>query len=285
VKKFRKFLPDIFEARTPGEGNQENATNTLQRKDAIERQSIMNNDNPLSPQTSLLDPKQQGRSRVKIAVFSVLAVHVAGLTALLLTQGCKREELPPEVEPQPDVPMLDSNALYYTETNPPIDLATPPLGQDPYSTPYVPPTQPVPPSMPAPSGSEYIVKSGDSFYTIAKNHGTTTKAIEAANPGVDSRRLQIGQKLVLPPPSATTTTPLAPAINGTGENLYIVKSGDTLTRIASRNNTTVKELKALNGLVTDQIKVGQKLKLPPPPAPAPAPLVQPLPSAPTLPPQ
>jgi len=241
----------------------------------------MNTDqsNPLkSPFSSQAQP---GRSRVKVAVFSVLAVHVAGLTALLLTQGCKRETQP-EVEPQPEMPMLSSNDLFYTESNPPTDLppadsaALPPPGTDPYM-------QPTTPALPPPStlaqppmatASEYVVKSGDSFYTIAKANNTTVKAIEAANPGVNPLKLQIGQKLVLPPPQtaapATTTATVDP-------NVYVVKSGDTLSRIATEYKTTVKELKSLNGLVTDRINVGQKLKLPPPPAPAPAPVTSPLP--------
>ena len=60
-----------------------------------------------------------------------------------------------------------------------------------------------------------------------------------------------------------------------------MKSGDTLARIAKNNGTTAKAIKALNALKTDQIKVGQKLKIPekgsvetvpPVAAPAPAPV-------------
>lgn len=242
----------------------------------------MNNHQQLSLETSLSDSKQSGRSRLKVAVFSVLAVHVAGLTALLLTQGCKREV--PMEEPQLEPPILDTNLTYYTETNLPPTL---PPELPPEIPGYPPPPGQlggeVPPNVPpVPVVSEYVVKSGDSFYSIAKQYGTTIKAIEAANPGVDSRRLKIGQKLVLPAPDSTGSAPaVVPAVSG--ENIYVVKSGDTLTRIAARNQTTVKELKALNGLVTDRINVGQKLKLPPPPAPSPVPMVEPLPAPPLAP--
>lgn len=234
----------------------------------------MNNDQPLSPHNSLLDSKQQGRSRVKVAVFSVLAVHVAGLTALLLTQGCKRETTQEaDLFPEPP-PMLDTN-LYYTETNlPPVASTNLP--------PELPPVAPLDPITPTPTVSEYVVKSGDTFASIATAHGTSATAIQAANPGVNPRRLQIGQKLVLPAPKPAGSA-IAPAPTASGDSTYIVKSGDTLTRIASRNNTTVKELKALNGLTTDRINVGQKLKLPPPPAPAPVPMMEPLPPAPVTP--
>src|SRR5947209_4545216 len=50
----------------------------------------MNNQSPLIPQGSLLDQRNKGRARVKIAVFLVLAIHGVGLMALLM-QGCKRE--------------------------------------------------------------------------------------------------------------------------------------------------------------------------------------------------
>ena len=43
----------------------------------------------------------------------------------------------------------------------------------------------------------YIVKAGDNFSTIAKRHGLKVSDIMAANPGVDSSRLKIGQKLRL----------------------------------------------------------------------------------------
>ncbi len=46
------------------------------------------------------------------------------------------------------------------------------------------------------------------------------------------------------------------------ETLYVIKSGDTLTRIAKAHGTTVKALKAANSLVNDRIVVGAKLKIP-----------------------
>jgi LysM repeat protein len=52
-----------------------------------------------------------------------------------------------------------------------------------------------------------------------------------------------------------------PAISGP-EILYVVKPGDTLTRIAKLHGTTVKALKMVNGLNTDNIIVGDRLKLP-----------------------
>src|SRR5258707_12173837 len=50
----------------------------------------MNEQSPLVPQGSLMEQKNKGRARVKIAVFFVLAVHGIGLLALLM-QGCRQE--------------------------------------------------------------------------------------------------------------------------------------------------------------------------------------------------
>jgi len=111
---------------------------------------------------------------------------------------------------------------------------------------------------------EYVVISGDNFTTIGKKFGVSSAAISKANPGVDSTRLKVGQKLVIPPaPSVATAT-----VGSGSENSYLVKSGDTLLKIATANGTTVKEIKALNGLTTDRIKAGDKLKLPAKSAPA-----------------
>lgn len=205
------------------------------------------NTNPFPSQsTASTDAKSQSRSRIKTAVYSVVAVHVAACVALLLTQGCK--EKPPEEVPLAEQPAI-TNEPGMTETNVPFAEPTNTVAQ------YV---EPVP--VPVPAVTTYEVKSGDSFTTIAQNNQTTVPAITAANPGVDSRKLKIGQKLNLPAPGAVVNT-VAPKV--LDANTYVVKSGDVLGKIAKDHGTTVSAIKALNGLATDKINVGQKLKLPP----------------------
>jgi LysM repeat protein len=67
----------------------------------------------------------------------------------------------------------------------------------------------------------------------------------------------------------TTARPASPiskaAVAATAnhpQTLYVVKPGDTLTRIAKAHGTTVKALKAANGLESDRIIAGAKLKIP-----------------------
>ena len=137
-------------------------------------------------------------------------------------------------------------------------------------TPIAPaPTTPTPVADVAPTGEAktHVVAKGEYFATIAKKYGVTVKASEAANPGVDSTKLKIGQKLNVPAPApkAPKTTAgkgpdAAPAPDADGT--YTVKSGDVLGSIAKKHGTTVAKLREANGLKTDRITVGQKLKLP-----------------------
>jgi LysM repeat protein len=59
-------------------------------------------------------------------------------------------------------------------------------------------------------------------------------------------------------PQASSPKPIPPKPS----TYYVVKSGDTLSAIASRNHTTVAALKRANGLSSDAIRVGQRLKIP-----------------------
>ena len=136
------------------------------------------------------------------------------------------------------------------------------------------------------AGSEYVVVKGDTLAKIAKAHGVKLKALEAANPGVDPKKLKVKQKLAIP--ASTKSAEVAPnaptaAVEAGGE-LYTIKSGDTLAKIAKAHGTTVKAIQAANNLSTTKILVGHKLKIPAKAeAAAPAP-VQDTSGAPMLPP-
>jgi peptidoglycan endopeptidase LytE len=243
----------------------------------------MNNPNPFVPQGSFLEQKNKARARLKIAVFSSISLSVVALTALLI-QGCRKPAEPTTEEPTNNATMTPS-----IETS----NSTPEVGIMPSNPPVTPvitePVQPPPP--PPPAGQEYTVIKGDTFATIAKKFpGVTTKAIQDANPTVDPKKLQIGQKLHIPastvaPTVAPTATPGAPAMSAGGEQTYKVKSGDTLTTIAKKYHTTIKALQSANNLNSTSIRVGQVLKLPVTATAAPAPVpatVETTPTAPSM---
>ena len=93
----------------------------------------------------------------------------------------------------------------------------------------------------------YIVKSGDSLYSIAKKYGITVDALKSAN-GKTSNLLSIGEILVIP---TTTTT-----------RTYTVKAGDSLWKIATNYGVSVNALKQANGLSSDLLSIGQVLVIP-----------------------
>jgi LysM repeat protein len=69
---------------------------------------------------------------------------------------------------------------------------------------------------------------------------------------------------VQPCPVATVNQTAAPADppHITVAAVYLVKSGDSLSRIAKTHGTTIKALKLANNLSTDRISVGEQLKIP-----------------------
>lgn len=227
----------------------------------------MNTPSPLIPQGSLLDQKNKSRARVKVAFFCVVGVHVAAILVALLAQGCKRETavnepVPTEIQ-QPFV-AEDTNAV-------PAFEPTNTIAETVVSN-YVPPVAEPPPvtsiSAPAPTVQEHIVQKGESFSTIAPKYNVTVRALQAANPTVNPTRMQIGQKLVIPPPT-TAAAPVSGGITSapstaseSGEQVYVVKTGDNLTKIAAQFGTTINAIRRANNLTTDRIKVGDKLKIP-----------------------
>ena len=99
--------------------------------------------------------------------------------------------------------------------------------------------------------SIYIVKAGDSLWGIAKKYGTTVDYLKAIN-NLSSNLLSIGQKLKVPDSTSN---------DNNNDNIYIVKSGDTLYSIANKYNTTVSNLMNINNLKTNLLSIGQELKL------------------------
>lgn len=100
-------------------------------------------------------------------------------------------------------------------------------------------------------GSEitYKVRSGDSLWSLAKRYGTTVDRIKQDNK-LRSNTLQAGQSLVVRTGSA-------------GGNTYIVRSGDTLGKIADRVGISLRQLLAANGLSSRSvIYPGQRLAIP-----------------------
>ncbi|QIW79196.1 LysM peptidoglycan-binding domain-containing protein [Bacillus tequilensis] len=109
------------------------------------------------------------------------------------------------------------------------------------------------------SSSTYKVKSGDSLSKIAKQYGTTVSELKKLN-GLKSDLIRIGQVLKLKG-STSSTSSSSSKVSTSSASTYKVKSGDSLSKIASKYGTTVSKLKSLNGLKSDVIYVNQVLKV------------------------
>ena len=219
----------------------------------------MNNQSPLIPQGSLSEQKNKGRTRVRIAVFVVLAIHGVGLMVLLM-QGCQK---PPEMPP-PSAEPTNAPPPFVEPTNPPpaaTNVVVPPV-QPPLAETSAPPVVPT-------GAAEYVIVKGDILEKIAKKFHVSVKALTNANPGIEATKLKIGQKIHIPVAAIPAAAPEAGAAptsaaspSAGGEQTYSVKSGDTLSSIAKEKCTTIRALRAANSLKTDRITVGQKLKIP-----------------------
>ena len=245
----------------------------------------MNNHSPLIPQGSFLEQKNKGRARIRLAVFVVLAIHGAGLVALLM-QGCgnpkestlaqtnqtsqaqSQASIPPSFEtPTNSQPAADTSS-------PPAESSSPPPTneQPPPANTAMPPAVTPPSSTEAPpsvgTGTDYKIVSHDTLAKVARKFHVPLRTLLDANPGIEPRKLKIGQTIHIPPPPPPQANSAVSNSEGTVSGsagtpgIYSVKSGDTLNRIAHKFGTTVRALREANHLRTTRIKVGQKLKIP-----------------------
>ena len=142
------------------------------------------------------------------------------------------------------------------------------------------------------TGSEartYTVVSGDTLSAIAARYGTSVSSLLQANPQIVDRNLIYpGQIIVVPlsPPTPATDPNIIPD-TGTGELIYTIQRGDTLSKIAVRYGISTASLVQRNTQIAnpDLIFPGQQIVIPGslpvptplPPTPEPATIVFPTP--------
>lgn len=89
--------------------------------------------------------------------------------------------------------------------------------------------------------SNYLVKSGDTLYTIAKEHGTSVQQLKVLNTLKDGK-VTPGQRIKI-----------------TTEDYYRVKKGDTVQSIATHFNITPFEVRFWNRLSSNELVVGKEI--------------------------
>ncbi len=243
----------------------------------------------------------------------VVALHVVLFTFFLLSPGCQSNPTTPAPTPAATEPAAPASSLAPTPvtenwSNQAPSAASNPVSSTISSAPVegvtnvdqmrAAPSRPDRPETyistgntePAalnPPPTTHVIRSGDTLAKVAAKYGTTTSAIQKANPGVKPQSLRVGQIIKLPAGiNSGTPAAAAPGVSAamTGGARYTVRSGDSLSAIAARNGTTVTALRQANNIRGDNIQVGQELIIPGGvSSPAPASGYTPTPSAATAP--
>lgn len=119
--------------------------------------------------------------------------------------------------------------------------------------------------------SSYVVKKGDTLYSISRKYQITVPELRAANNLSENDVLKVGVKLVIPSAdienaaalSASKTAEMKKNITSKNSSSYVVQKGDTLYGIARKYNIKLNELLSLNNLDNSStIKIGQKILVP-----------------------
>jgi LysM repeat protein len=230
--------------------------------------------------------------KVSKVVLIVVALHVLVIGGIFIFEGCARSKAPTSdmtdsSTPAGDESVANAPALPATPTADSSDAAqnlTPTTPTTPTTTPAtaapMPATTASATPAPAVTARVYVVKKGDSLWKIAKAQGVSIGDMARANNITKTSQLKVGQKLQVPAlakadTAATTMASATPATAGdvsapaqasagadAGSQMYVVKSGDSLWKIAHAQNLSVSALKQANNLSGDSIKVGQKLHIP-----------------------
>ena len=109
---------------------------------------------------------------------------------------------------------------------------------------------------------DHKVKRGESLWLIARKYDVRIKDIIAINKLAQAKYIRPGQILQIPADGYDIYRKIALTKSAGSKQVYhTVRSGDTLSEIAMAYRTSVKKIKKWNGLRSDRIYTGQKLKI------------------------
>lgn len=109
---------------------------------------------------------------------------------------------------------------------------------------------------PTTDGTIYVVKKGDSLWSIANKYNIPVNDLISYN-NLTSLNIQIGQQLMIPPTNNNGSG------NGTSKDIiYTVQRGDSLWSIARKYNVSVNDLVSSNNLSSSLLQIGQQLIIP-----------------------
>lgn len=256
----------------------------------------MSNPSPLIPQGTFQAQAAKGASNVRVAVATIVAIHIVFFGGLLL-QGCKRDPSATAQTGTGDtntnsvaslaLPPLD-NSLYYPSSNSlPTDAGTGVAAvgtpeTNAYSAPGTLSNQgtlaPTPESLwqatnlTSPTGTgtalgagdslsgamkDYTVVSGDSLSRIAVRNKTTVAALKQANPNVDPVRIRPGDKLKIPAAAASASSSGTSLLNGTGVGAAGTGPANTYT---VKGGDTLTKIAKNHGVTVSQLRAANNMR-------------------------
>lgn len=193
------------------------------------RKSLLPKDSFLLPQSG-----SKGRSRMAMLVAGILILHGIVVSGLLI-HGCKDGSKRESVGGSARVSRETNSRNYSLKEGAAAKRDTNPRA----------------------------VGRAHSVAKIGTAYGISTDEFADAKPGMDTARLKVGQ-VVQVSKATTVISPPSASKEGvkTGTVVYVVKAGDTLSKIARSHRTSVQALQQANGLRSDLLLVGQKIKIP-----------------------
>ncbi|WP_304232195.1 LysM peptidoglycan-binding domain-containing protein [Jiulongibacter sediminis] len=108
----------------------------------------------------------------------------------------------------------------------------------------------------------HSIRNGENLTTIARKYGTSVKDLMKLNNIASANKIMRGQRLKYETTdSEKVYDKVASEEDGNTFIVYTVQSGDTLWNISQRHGLTISEIKKINGMTSNSIHVGQKIKL------------------------
>ncbi|MBV9464168.1 MAG: LysM peptidoglycan-binding domain-containing protein [Verrucomicrobiae bacterium] len=236
-----------------------------------------------------LAPAKPAKSRKPLLIGIVVAIHVLVIGGAFILQGLHRKAAD-EPAASASATAADESAVS-TAAADNANTATPQPTETAALTPAAPAPTPSPAVTPAPVPvpsapkiAAYAVRNGETWGSLATKFKTTAAELAKLN-GMDTKKmLRVGQKIQVPAdpivtasskvttqtvvtskepaPSSSSKVAAAPAAtHKPASTVYVVKKGDSLRKVAAHHAMTVADLRKLNALKSDTLRIGQKLKI------------------------
>jgi LysM repeat protein len=100
----------------------------------------------------------------------------------------------------------------------------------------------------------YVIKKGDTLYSISRHFNVRLDAIMNANPLVDVYKLRVGEVICIPVS--------IPGNNYTSDTSYVVEEEDTLGSVLDKHNINLADLMEYNDINSIYLQPGMTLQIP-----------------------